>query len=78
MTPEEIRLKFSTRHPATIQVLQYFADAHLGANLQKITSEIQSLAFDMLGMIKDGPELTVGLRKLLEAKDAMVRAYLEN
>jgi hypothetical protein len=28
-------------------------------------------------MLPDGPELTVGLRKLLEAKDCLVRAALD-
>ena len=34
-------------------------------------------AEDMLATLPDSPELTMGLRKLLEAKDAFVRAALE-
>jgi hypothetical protein len=34
------------------------------------------LAEEMIRVLPDGPELTAGLRKLLEAKDCFVRAAL--
>ncbi len=62
-------------HPATEALLAYFAYDHLPPHLQRISAPICELAYDMAGIL-DGPELTVGLRKLLEAKDCMVRAAL--
>jgi hypothetical protein len=34
---------------------------------------VAGLALDMLSVLGDGPELSAGLRKLLEAKDCLVR-----
>jgi hypothetical protein len=63
-------------HPAVAEIVQYFEYSHLPAKLQPISAEVYKLAQDMLLMIPSGPELTVGLRKLLEAKDCFVRAAL--
>ena len=62
-------------HPATAAILKFFDYDHLPSDLQKISEPFHWLAH---GMAKDldGPELTAGLRKLLEAKDCMVRAAL--
>ena len=63
------------RHPAIAGVLQFFAYAHLPANLQEVSKPFCELA----ETVADGPanaESTVALRKLLEAKDAAVRAVL--
>lgn len=57
-------------------VLQYFAYAHLPTPLQDISRPFHDLAHEMVRILPDGPELTVGLRKLLEAKDCCVRAKL--
>ena len=62
-------------HPATAQVLRYFAYDHLPEHLQEISKPFGDLAID-LAVRLDGPEVTVGLRKILEAKDCMVRAAL--
>jgi hypothetical protein len=43
-----------------------------------IAVDVQDLALRMLDAIDDGPELTTGLRKLLEAKDCFVRAVLDS
>ena len=64
-------------HPATEQVLRYFAYEHLPERLQEVSRPFHRLAHDLtanLGL--QGPELTVALRKLLEAKDCAVRAAL--
>lgn len=61
------------RHPATTQILAHFSYMHLPPFLQAVSKPICDLAFDMTLRLCDGPELTVGLRKLLEAKDALVR-----
>lgn len=63
------------RHPAVAAVLQFFAYAHLPSHLQEVSKPFCELA----ERVADGPqnaESTVALRKLLEAKDAAVRAVL--
>jgi hypothetical protein len=64
------------RHPATQQIARFFAYAHLPEPLQEISRRCEWLADAMIGDLPDGPELTAGLRKLLEAKDCFVRAAL--
>lgn len=65
-----------TMHPATQQLLAFFAYSHLPGHLQAISRPFSELAHYMTERL-EGPELTVGLRKLLESKDCMVRAALE-
>lgn len=63
------------RHPSIAAVLQFFTYAHLPPHLQAISQPFAELA----NRVADGPqnaEATVALRKLLEAKDAAVRAVL--
>ena len=62
-------------HPATAAILQYFTYEHLPPHLQSVSEPFAELA-KVLAERLDGPEVTVGLRKLLEAKDCMVRAAL--
>lgn len=62
-------------HPNTEALLKFFAYEHLPAHLQAISKPFGELAQNMAQSL-DGPELTAGLRKLLEAKDCMVRAAL--
>lgn len=61
------------RHPSVAHFAPLFTYAHLPEHLQAISKPRAALADDMLRALPDGPELTVGLRKLLEAKDAFVR-----
>ena len=60
-------------HPATTDILRHFAWEHLPPHLAEISRPICELARDMASKL-DGAELTAGLRKLLEAKDCLVRA----
>ena len=64
------------RHPATVEMLRYFEYAHLPEHLQATSSRCHDLAHAMVDDLPDGPMLTTGLRKLLEAKDCFVRAAL--
>lgn len=65
------------QHPAVQHVLRFFDTTHLPAPLAAVADRFQDLAADLAGRSDlDGPELTVALRKLLEAKDAAVRAAL--
>ena len=64
------------RHPGTQHILKYFAYEHLPNHLQDVSAPFAHLAVDMVNRLPDGPELTAGLRKLLEAKDCFVRHAL--
>lgn len=70
-------MKLEGRHPATVQVARFFVYDHLPAGpLRSASARCEELAATMVNMLPDGPELTAGLRKLLEAKDCFVRAAL--
>ena len=63
-------------HPSVAGVLKFFAYSHLPQSLQAVSRECCELAQSMAHSLPQGPELHVGLRKLLEAKDCFVRAAL--
>lgn len=56
--------------------MKYFEYGHLPAHLQEISKPIGDLAKLMNELLPDGIEKSAGLRKLLEAKDCLVRAKL--
>lgn len=56
--------------------MQFFAFAHLPPHLQAVSKPFAELAEQTVATIPRNPERTVALRKLLEAKDAAVRAFL--
>lgn len=66
----------SSRHPSVQAVVKYFGYEHLPVQVSGVSRRCHDLAVAMLADIPDSPELVVGLRKLLEAKDAFVRARL--
>lgn len=68
---EEVSLE--GRHPATIEMLAHFSFDHLPEPLKTVSMYSFYLAQSMVRELPDGPELTAGLRKLLEAKDCFVR-----
>jgi hypothetical protein len=63
-------------HPAVEHVLQYFAYEHLPQHLQVVSKDFHDLATLTANRVPESPETTIALRKLLEAKDAAVRAAL--
>jgi hypothetical protein len=63
------------KHPSVEHVLQFFTYEHLPEHLQKISKPFCELA-NTLAEELEGPELTICLRKMLEAKDCAVRAAL--
>jgi len=65
------------RHVDTAHLARYFAYGHLPPHLQAVSRACHDLAAEMIRVLPDGPELTSGLRKLLEAKDCFVRAALD-
>lgn len=58
------------------RMLKWFEFSHLPERLQAISKPFGILAGEMCEVIAAGPERTVALRKLLESKDAAVRAAL--
>lgn len=57
-------------------ILQFFEYRHLPEHLQIVSRPFGLLAGDIVSNLPRNPERTVALRKLLEAKDAAVRARL--
>ena len=57
-------------------ILEYFRFTHLPPHLQLMSAVFARAAADVCRMAKRNPERTVALRKLLEGKDAAVRACL--
>lgn len=67
-------------HPAMVRLLRYFTYDHLPPDRQSISKQCCDLAHAMAEQLKtahDTAEVTVGLRKLLEAKDCFVRSTLK-
>lgn len=60
----------------TERMLKWFEYGHLPENLQEVSKPFGELADVLCEKVEGGPERTVALRKLLEAKDAAVRASL--
>ena len=57
-------------------VLKYFKYEHLPVQLQGVSKPFCELAHEVANRSPLSPETTVALRKLLESKDAAVRAAL--
>ena len=60
----------------TDRILQFFAYAHLRQEYQDISKPFGELAKWIVETLPMNPERTVAMRKLLEAKDCAVRAYI--
>ena len=63
--------------PGPALIMKHFAFEHLPPHLQEVSRPIGELARKMDAELPDGAEKSAGLRKLLEAKDCLVRAKLE-
>ncbi len=57
-------------------IMKYFAYAHLPEKLQAVSKPFGELATQLDETLPNGAEKSAGLRKLLEAKDCMVRALV--
>ena len=60
------------------EIMRYFEYSHLPEHLQKASKPLGDLAAKMAEELPDCVEKSVGMRKLLEAKDCFVRAALLN
>jgi hypothetical protein len=56
------------------RMLKFFAYDHLPEHLKAVSRPFHDLALHIAVTVPAGPERTVALRKLLESKDAAVRA----
>ena len=65
------------RHPSVEQVARWFNTDHHLEDLRRVSDPVAELADKVMAELPDGPELTAGLRKLLEAKDCFVRAAVD-
>lgn len=69
----------SELHPDIEKLLRYFEYQHLSKELQQVSKHFHELAYWLMSIQTENhnPELTMALRKLLEAKDCAVRAALD-
>lgn len=67
-------LKYADRHISVQTIMPHFEvyEQH-PEDLKNVSKACHDLAVGMLRILEDGPELTAGLRRLLEAKDCFVR-----
>lgn len=75
---ESLDAQFSDAHPAVRNLMKHFANDHLPPELATVSAVVGRAAV-LIGLsdLPDSAEKTVCLRKLLEAKDALVRAALD-
>ena|GEM_PF-1081044 len=59
-----------------MHILQFFTHSHLPPHLAEVSRPFGELAERLAACLPDNPERDVALRKLLEAKDAAVRAMV--
>lgn len=59
-------------------ILRWFATAHLPEGMpRQVANAFGKLATGLVDTLPDGPERATALHKLLESKDAAVRAAIE-
>ncbi|MBE1575058.1 hypothetical protein ACFORH_43005 [Amycolatopsis roodepoortensis] len=63
-------------HPAVAEKLEFFEFEHLPAELRAVSEPCARLAHLMATSLPQSSQVTLGLQKLLEAKDCFVRAAL--
>lgn len=68
--------EFTEDEIARDHILRFFHYSHLPPHLQARSKPFCQLARQLVDDVPRNPERTVALRKLLEAKDAAVRAGL--
>ena len=60
----------------TMPIMHFFEYEHLPPHLQEVSKPFGELAKHLCATLPSSAELSVALRKLLEGKDAAVRARL--
>ena len=56
------------------RMMKWFEYEHLPEHLKVVSIKFYEVACSICALVEPGPERTVALRKLLESKDAAVRA----
>ena len=69
----EHAVKADDRHPATQEKARWFDYEHLPSEQRQVSVEFARLAQTMIARLKDGPQLTITLQRLIDAKDSAVR-----
>lgn len=70
-------INLDDRHPGTVHLGRLLTtNPNLPPHLGDVARCCEDVAAVLIEALPDGPELTTGLRKLLEAKDCFVRAAL--
>lgn len=59
------------------RIMKYFKFEHLKDPLRSVSEKFAELAHWIVANVPPGPERTVSLRKLMESKDAGVRARMD-
>jgi hypothetical protein len=59
------------------EIMEYFAYEHLPPVPARVSKAFSYLAYSLVELLPDCAERSVALRKLLEGKDAAVRAALK-
>lgn len=67
------RIDTSDRNHFTQHIAAFFDADHLSEDLKPTMEIFMNCLADLLDELPDGIEFTAGLRKLLEAKDCMIR-----
>lgn len=62
--------------PPPEHIMQFFAHAHLPPHLAAVSAPFCEMAERIVATLPRNPERTAALRKLLESKDAAVRALV--
>jgi hypothetical protein len=62
--------------PSHEPIMQFFEFSHLPNELQLVSSRFHRLALELMATLPRNAERSTALRKLLEAKDAAVRASI--
>ena len=73
--PKSLSERHAERRGSTVELLRWLEpNRNLPVHVLPVANQIALTADRMVESCPDGPELTVGLRKLLEAKDCFVRS----
>ena len=76
LTGKRLHGAFKGEREPDEHIMQFFAHTHLPPALAEISRPFSEMARRLIRTTPRNPERTVALRKLLEAKDAAVRASL--
>jgi hypothetical protein len=72
----ELDARYALATEPVDHIVQFFAHAHLPPHLAAVSAPFAQLADLIVSLLPRNPERAVALRKLLESKDAAVRAMV--